>query len=86
MVEERLWGQVAQRLVESVRVVNVFPFSQRAVDLGEGSGELDDLVELLAYLQNQTELTRSTLVRILQESGRLSDFFVNPASLHGHCR
>jgi type III restriction enzyme len=36
------------------------------------------LPDLLAYLQNETELTRSTLVRILRESGRLSDFFINP--------
>ena len=34
--------------------------------------------DLLAYLQNETELTRSTLVRILKESGRLDDFFNNP--------
>jgi type III restriction enzyme len=36
------------------------------------------LPDLLAYLQNETELTRSTLVRILKESGRLSEFFNNP--------
>lgn len=34
--------------------------------------------DLLAYLQNETELTRSTLARILIESGRLDDVFVNP--------
>ncbi len=34
--------------------------------------------DVLAYLQNETELTRSTLVRILKESGRLSEFFVDP--------
>jgi type III restriction enzyme len=33
---------------------------------------------VLAYLQNETELTRSTLVRILKESGRLEEFFKNP--------
>ncbi len=36
------------------------------------------LSDILAYLQNETELTRSTLVRILKESGRLSEFFANP--------
>jgi type III restriction enzyme len=36
------------------------------------------LPDVLGYLQNETELTRSTLVRILKESGRLSEFFVNP--------
>lgn len=34
--------------------------------------------DLLAYLQNATELTRATLARILCESGRLGDVFVNP--------
>lgn len=34
--------------------------------------------DILAYLQNETELTRSTLVRILRESRRLADFFINP--------
>lgn len=34
--------------------------------------------DVLAYLQNETELTRSTLVRILKDSGRLSEFFNNP--------
>jgi type III restriction enzyme len=34
--------------------------------------------DLLAYLQNETELTRSTLVRILKDSGRLGEFFDNP--------
>ena len=34
--------------------------------------------DIIAYLQNETELTRSTIVRILRESGRLQDFLVNP--------
>lgn len=34
--------------------------------------------DVLAYLQNETELTRSTLVRILKESGRLAEFFADP--------
>ncbi len=36
------------------------------------------LPDLLGYLQGQTELTRSTLVRILKGSGRLPDFFLDP--------
>ncbi len=36
------------------------------------------LPDILAYLQSETELTRSTLVQILKESGRLSEFFINP--------
>ena len=34
--------------------------------------------DILAYLQEQTELTRATLVRILKESARLDEFFVDP--------
>jgi type III restriction enzyme len=34
--------------------------------------------DIIAYLQAETELTRSTLVRILKESGRLAEFFNNP--------
>jgi type III restriction enzyme len=33
---------------------------------------------VLAYLQNETGLTRATLVRILTESGRLPDLLTNP--------
>ncbi|MCF6324737.1 MAG: DEAD/DEAH box helicase family protein [Gammaproteobacteria bacterium] len=36
------------------------------------------LPDLLAYLQNSTELTRHTLVRILKQSERLADFIRNP--------
>lgn len=36
------------------------------------------LPDILAYLQNQTELTRSTIFRILNESGRLHEFLANP--------
>lgn len=34
--------------------------------------------DVLAYLQNETELTRSTLVRILKDSERLAEFLINP--------
>jgi type III restriction enzyme len=47
--------------------------AERISDYGEGP-----LPDILAYLQNETDLTRSTLVRILKESRRLADFFVNP--------
>jgi type III restriction enzyme len=34
--------------------------------------------DVLAYLQNETGLTRATIVRILTESGRLPDLLTNP--------
>lgn len=50
-----------------------------AVSVAEERAEYGGPVpDLLAYLQNETELTRSTLVRILKESGRLGEFFHNP--------
>ncbi len=36
------------------------------------------LPDILAYLQRQTNLTRTTLAAILQQSGRLGDVLVNP--------
>jgi type III restriction enzyme len=36
------------------------------------------LPDILAYLQNETELTRSTLCQILTQSKRLKEFFINP--------
>lgn len=36
------------------------------------------LPDILADLQNETDLTRATLVRILRQSGRLADFTINP--------
>jgi type III restriction enzyme len=36
------------------------------------------LPDILGYLQNETELTRSTLVEILRKSDRLAEFFNNP--------
>lgn len=37
-----------------------------------------ELPDILAYLQNSTELTRHTLVKILNATGRLGDFLENP--------
>jgi len=36
------------------------------------------LPDVLAFLQRETELTRSTLVKILKTSGRIKEFAVNP--------
>ena len=37
-----------------------------------------NIPDILAYLQNETELTRSTLVKILKGSDRLTEFIANP--------
>jgi len=54
-------------------LASAFMASQESVDLSTRA-----VPDILAYLQEQTELTRSTLVRILKDSGRLAEFFVDP--------
>lgn len=52
------------------------------VDVIRESGETvvyrGEVPDVIAYLQAETELTRSTIVRILKESNRLQEFLVNP--------
>lgn len=37
-----------------------------------------EIPDLLAYIQNKTELTRDTVLRVLKKSGRISDVLINP--------
>ncbi len=37
-----------------------------------------EIPDVLGYIQNRTELTRSTVLRILRESARLNDLLINP--------
>ena len=37
-----------------------------------------ELPDIITYLQNETNLTRRTIVRIINDSGRLSSFKINP--------
>ncbi len=46
--------------------------------LNEGIGVQFDIPDMLGYIQNKTELTRSTLLEILKKSKRISDLLVNP--------
>jgi type III restriction enzyme len=41
------------------------------------SAKVRAVPDILAYLQNETELTRSTLFEVLKQAGRLEDFFNN---------
>jgi type III restriction enzyme len=61
----------------SVRKGGVIP---TAMSVAEEHVEYESLPipDILAYLQSETELTRSTLVRILKASGRLGEIFNNP--------
>lgn len=41
-------------------------------------GEIHGIPDILSYIQNKTRLTRDTICRILIESGRIEDVFINP--------
>ena len=41
-------------------------------------GDVDSIPDILSYIQSKTRLTRDTICRILIESGRIDDIFVNP--------
>jgi type III restriction enzyme len=64
-------GSVAPTKAE-VKTTGMFV---KELDRSYGSRPLPDI---LAYLQNETELTRSTLVEVLTKSNRLQEFFNNP--------
>jgi type III restriction enzyme len=44
----------------------------------DGYGIEFEIPEMLAYIQNKTELTRSTILEILKRSKRLKEFLINP--------
>ena len=68
--------QVRSGLVKADRAgVQVTP---QAVSVEKITWPTPAIPDLLAYLQNETELTRSTIARILIQSGRLGDVFQNP--------
>jgi type III restriction enzyme len=41
-------------------------------------GDVDSIPDILSYIQSKTRLTRDTICRILIESGRVDDIFINP--------
>jgi type III restriction enzyme len=41
-------------------------------------GEIHGIPDILSYIQGKTRLTRDTICRILIESGRIEDVFINP--------
>jgi len=56
----------------------------KGIDTAEIRSSITDIAfagvlpDVIAYVQKETELTRSTIARILIESGRLAEFAVNP--------
>jgi type III restriction enzyme len=56
----------------------------KGIDTAEIRSSITDIAfagvlpDIIAYVQKETELTRSTIARILIESGRLAEFAVNP--------
>ncbi len=90
---EKLVEECVKEIMKSLKVDKArLIYSKAQVDINAGgtiaeesdrySVEVDDagyaLPDIITYLQNETNLTRKTLVRILKESGRLEDFKNNP--------
>jgi len=56
----------------------------KGIDTAEIRSSITDIAfagvlpDIIAYVQKETELTRSTIARILIESGRLTEFAINP--------
>lgn len=50
----------------------------RSINVYEPESLAVSIPDLIGYIQHRTELTRSTIVHILEESGRLSDCLKNP--------
>lgn len=63
------------RLVVTEAGVRTSPSSVRETQVRP---RIQAIPDVLAYLQNETDLTRATLTRILIESGRLQELFVDP--------
>ncbi len=51
---------------------------QKGVGITQVENPLFDVPDVLGYIQSRTELTRSTILRILKGSGRLVDILRNP--------
>jgi type III restriction enzyme len=73
--------------IEPIRIETTkaeLKFSQAGIEgskLAERVADLDGpaiLPDLLAYLQNETDLTRRTIVEIIRRSGRANEFKINP--------
>ena len=89
---EELVNVAAERLrkaprIEPIRIETTkaeLKFSQAGIEgirRSDGSADLAGpsiLPDLLAYLQNETDLTRHTIVEIIRRSNRANEFKINP--------
>ena len=90
---EELVTKATERMIQAPAVVPIRIETHRALldyssagieisqHLGQDSSEATPpitLPDILAYLQNETDLTRHTLAQIIRRSGRANDFKVNP--------
>jgi type III restriction enzyme len=70
------------KIVVTIGDVQVRRGGVEGIGRGVAEEEVDfsttPIPDILGYLQNATQLTRSTLLRILRESGRLGDIFNDP--------
>lgn len=70
------------KLIRSKAAIGIKKDSVQAELKSEAAREIFNNIEtvpdILSYIQNKTKLTRDTICRILIESGRIEDVFINP--------
>ena len=70
------------KLIRSKATVDIKRDAVRAELKSESAREvlnnIDNVPDILSYIQNKTRLTRDTICRVLLKSGRIDDVFVNP--------
>ena len=70
------------KLIRSKADIQIAQDSVKAEVTAQSSRELlggiDNIPDILSYIQGKTRLTRDTICRVLIESGRIADVFVNP--------
>ncbi|MFH1824552.1 MAG: DEAD/DEAH box helicase family protein [Candidatus Firestonebacteria bacterium] len=75
--------EIARVMIKSIKVnIQMVEDGVKTSQTGIGVSKIDDLYleipDVLGYIQSKTELTRSTILNILKESGRMRDILKNP--------
>ena len=74
---------VTQPLIRTIKTgVNIAKEGVSGYQINFGVHKIEEyktaIPDIAGYIQSRTELTRSTIIRILKESGRLKDILLNP--------
>lgn len=78
--------QVSQPIIRTLKGgINIVKEKVETYEISFGVHRIEDyrteIPDIAGYIQSRTDLTRSTIIKILRESGRLSDVLKNPQLL-----